>query len=416
MEGGLDDDEDDDGESWRMDACEGVLMALAGYEIDEDRMDESEDGDGKAFAWISLALSPQIARSQRDSSLTCLSNVETVAVLSLLRSVLKLQRVFKSCTDKGMVGIASDVLELLDKFRMELEKNVLKMGTLMQFGELTVRRRVSYILEELVTVCGFEARLMVLDMLQPLVQQLLGDPRLGQWFETITSPTYCEFWNESNYRVEEADLIWLCSGDDIPSGRAGDVVARVKGRRDTALTWVDRELLRSWIGISVDIMIQSICEEQSVIMKVVVERVDRLVAGHVVSNNLCQLMYDLYSDNDKSLIKLMLNSLNIHSKNAILPRTAALRPILTLCNPTRLFFLFLHKTAFDPDVLLDLLIGPETPFLEFVVMFLRWLAENDDARSTLPDAAAFIASLDAEGDEEETAISGTRLFSSVFNL
>ncbi|XP_071794808.1 uncharacterized protein [Asterias amurensis] len=80
-------------------------------------------------------------------------------------------------------------------------------------------------------------------------------------------------------------------------------------------------------------------------------------------------IFNLFAEQDDCLIWVMLCVLNIHRSLHVLE---PLYPLLKdQLNPHKIFIGFLETVAYDPSVLLDLLISSETPFLEYLVQYLH---------------------------------------------
>lgn len=85
-------------------------------------------------------------------------------------------------------------------------------------------------------------------------------------------------------------------------------------------------------------------------------------------------IFKLFADQDDCLIWVMLCVLNIHwSLDVLEPLYSFLKDQL---DPHKIFVGFLETVAYDPSVLLDLLISSETLFLEYLVQYLHTVIGN----------------------------------------
>ncbi|XP_078691666.1 protein Lines homolog 1-like isoform X1 [Branchiostoma floridae x Branchiostoma belcheri] len=82
-------------------------------------------------------------------------------------------------------------------------------------------------------------------------------------------------------------------------------------------------------------------------------------------------LFELFSDQDDSMIEAMLSLLNINTAVSRYATYSLHADVITSLNPHRVFLQFLETTTWDHSILLDLLISMETSFLAYITKYLH---------------------------------------------
>ncbi|KAI8854490.1 hypothetical protein BC829DRAFT_380065 [Chytridium lagenaria] len=210
-------------------------------------------------------------------------------------------------------------------------------------GERTVTRRGLHLLQDLIPFLNGPQRAVLVKGIQPLVNRTINDPTFSLFWEKWTSDGYCEFWGDDGGWDEE-----MCMG-------------------------LDREGLRSLVDVVMSLLGMEVGEG----LEVGVRELDKRLAVLLTVDDLPIRAYDLHADNDAALVTFMHKFTKLYQCGRTgLPTLTA---VLKQFNPHHVFLWFLYKTGFDASVLLDLLIGNETIFLEFFIGFLRWTCDSGPA-------------------------------------
>ncbi|XP_038068837.1 uncharacterized protein LOC119738160 [Patiria miniata] len=110
------------------------------------------------------------------------------------------------------------------------------------------------------------------------------------------------------------------------------------------------------------------------------------------------LVFELFSEQDDGLVWVMHCSLDLYKASQSLHPPCSL--LVGQLNPHRIFCRFLDTVAYDPSVLLDLLISSETPFLEYLVCYLHTVLRDwDSFCSSLQE----VASMDSKSHSQNSA-------------
>ncbi|KAJ3110490.1 hypothetical protein HDU96_006542 [Phlyctochytrium bullatum] len=261
----------------------------------------------------------------------------------------------------------SRLLRGFDALLSAMARSVGKLCMLAHLGPSPVTRKALALVSDILTHPPLWplAAAPACEHLQPLVRRVvrfLGAPGVDAWWTRVTSERYCEFVGGDGGNAYEADDV----------DRAWGVVDAGEG-----VVGMEREVVRAVVGVVLEVLGGMVGGGGGEVLQEARD-LDACFEGLEMSDELILRSYDLHADNDDLLIAFMLKCLRLHqrivtqeaaSQALQLPHLA--RILGPAYSPHRHLLWFLAVTSYDADFVMDLLIGNETRFLEYLMAYLK---------------------------------------------